>query len=131
MRPKDHLKHRQDRRANKNRRQETRITKHFLLTYYDLLDPNVRYAASQLKNISLGGMLLITDRQMKLGTVLGIEVKTPFFLELTHFEGEVLESVERIKNIIYETRVKFYKLSPQAEFVLSKIIQHYVNKEIE
>jgi c-di-GMP-binding flagellar brake protein YcgR len=107
------------------RRQYQRIKKHFILTYFDKADPDVRFSASQLKNISLGGLCLITDQSFPIGTSLGIELKTPFLSELTHLEGTVLASHERVKDIIYETRLEFLQLSPQAEFVLNKIIQYF------
>ena len=45
--------------------------------------------------------------------------------ELTHLEGVVLGSHEKLKNIIYETRLKFENLTPQAELVISRLIQYF------
>jgi len=113
----------------KEKRKYRRITKHFVLTYFDVSDPKLRHEASQLKNISLGGMCLITAMPYAPGTKLGIELKTPYLTELTHLEGNVLESREKIKDIIYETRIQFSPLSRQADYVLTKIIQHYEEYE--
>ncbi|MDP2654473.1 MAG: PilZ domain-containing protein [Candidatus Omnitrophota bacterium] len=107
------------------RRKYKRIQKHFILSYFDLLDPQIRFDASQLKNISLGGMCFVTSRPFSPGTRLGIELKTPFLAELTYLEGVVLGSNEKLKNIIYETRLKFENLTPQAEFVINKLIQYF------
>ena len=49
--------------------------------------------------------------------------------ELTHLEGVVVGSNEKLKNIIYETRLKFENLTPQAEFVIGKLIQYFEKKE--
>ena len=111
------------------RRKYKRIKKHFILTYYNLADPSVKHDASQLKNISLGGMCLITSKSFATGIRLAVEMRTPYLSDLTHLEGEVLESHEKMKNIIYETRVKFFRLSPQAEFVLNKIMEHFQKEE--
>jgi len=111
------------------RRQYKRIKKHFILTYFDLAHPDVRHEASQLKNISMGGMCLITSQPFADNTTLGIELKTPFLSELTHLEGVVLGSHEKVKDIIYETRLKYTVLDHQAEFVLNKMIQFFEKEE--
>jgi len=114
---------------HEERRQYKRIKKHFLLTYYELAAPSEKHDASQLKNISRGGMCLITAKPFPSATILGIELKTPFTAERVHLEGTVLGSHERIKDVIYETRMKFNPLTPQAEFVLGKLIQYFENEE--
>lgn len=111
------------------RRQYKRIKKHFILSYFELVNPTVRYDASQLKNISIGGMCFVTGKSFASGTHLGIELKTPFMTELTHLEGVVLESHEKLKNIIYETRLRFENLTPQAQFVINKLIQYFEKGE--
>jgi len=85
----------------------------------------MRYDASQLKNISLGGMCFVTSKAFSVGARLGIELKTPFMAELTHLEGVVRGSTEKLKNIIYETRLQFENLTPQAQFVIGKLIQYF------
>ena len=111
------------------RRKYKRIKKHFILTYFDRNDPLSRYSASQLKNISLGGMCLITSKAFEPLAILEIELKTPYLSELVHVEGRVLESNEKIKDIIYETRLEFIFVSDQARLVLDKIIEHFQKEE--
>ena len=111
--------------SSSDRRIYKRIKKHFILSYFEMADPSIRYDASQLKNISLGGMCFVTAKPFPMGVRLGIELKTPFLSELTHLEGIVLGSHERLKNIIYETRLKFENLTPQAQFVIGKLIQYF------
>ncbi|MCK5214258.1 MAG: PilZ domain-containing protein [Candidatus Omnitrophica bacterium] len=108
-----------------DRRRFKRIKKHFILTYFDLTAPAVKHDASQLKDISLGGICFLTSTPFSPGVQLGVELKTPFFAELTHLEGTVLQSQEKIKNIIYEVHMEFNTLSAQARFILSKIIKHF------
>lgn len=118
-----------DKQDRPERRKYHRIQKNFILTYYDMAYPQHRFEASQLKNISMGGMCLITSKGFPPHTVLAIEMKTPFLLELTHLEGLVLESHEKIKDIIYETRLEFKNLSPEAEYLLTKLVEHFEKKE--
>ena len=113
------------------RRKYKRIEKHFILTYYDQNDPMVRFDASQLKNISLGGMCLITSKSFAPFTVLNIELKTPFQSELTHLEGIVIQSQEKISGIIYETHLEFQNITDSAKRILAKIIEHFDKEEEE
>ena len=107
------------------RRKYHRINKHFVLSYFDLNDPMVRHDASQLKNISLGGMCLITARVFTPATRLGIELKTPFLSEFIYLEGTVIECKEKIRNIIYETHLRFDQLPLPSQIVLKKLIEHF------
>ena len=111
------------------RRKYHRIHKHFVLKYYDLNDPLARYDASQLKNISVGGMCLVTSRPFTADSRLGVELKTPFLAEFIHLEGTVLSSTEKIKGIIYETRLRFDQMTPTAQTVLQKLIEHFELEE--
>ena len=59
------------------RRQYKRIRKHFILTYYDIKKPGQKFSATQLKNISRGGLCLVTDQSFEPGAILAIEIKQP------------------------------------------------------
>jgi len=107
------------------RRQDQRIRNNLIVSYYEVSCPEVRYDASQLKNISLGGICLVTPRAFAPSTALSVEFQIPMESDLTKVAGTVLESKEKLKGIIYETRVKFTGLSPEAKQILSKIIQHF------
>lgn len=114
-----------DDHSHPERRKTYRISKHFILSYYDLNDPLVRHNASQMKNISLGGACLVTSKFFNPGTRLGIELKTPLISDFIHLIGTVLESKVKIQNIIYETRVQFDELPPHAVTVLQKLIEQF------
>ena len=114
-----------DDRSYSEKRKYPRINKHFILSYFDLNDPLVRHDASQLKNISLGGLCLITSKVYPQGTRLGIELRTPFLSDFIHLRGTVLESKEKIKHIIYETRLQFDEVPEKTAVVLQKLIEHF------
>ncbi len=103
------------------RRQYLRVKKNFILTYYLETEPAVKYKVTQLKNISKGGMCFITSQKYAPMTKLIVELKTPYLVDITHLEGTVLESHEKIPNIIYETRLQFENLSSQAQFLIDKL----------
>ncbi len=111
---------------NKERRHYIRIEKHFIISYYDLNDPAVRHNISQLKNISLGGMCFITSQGYATATKMGIELKTPFLADTVHVEGTILESREKVPDMIYEIRLSFDALSGEAELVLKKVVETFL-----
>ncbi len=106
---------------NQERRRHLRIKKNFILSYYLEGEPSVRYKVTQLKNISQGGMCFITAKEYAVGTKLIVELRTPYLVDITRLDGTVLESQEKLSEIIYETRIRFESLTPQAEFLISKL----------
>ena len=111
------------------RRRHKRIHKTFILTYFVLTDPDKKYEITQLKNISLGGLCFITSKPYEPSVKLGVELKTPYLTDTTHLEGVVLESIEKINDLLYETRVIFEGLTPDAEFLLSKLIEFFIEEQ--
>ena len=109
----------------RERRQYHRIKRHFIISYYDKEIPRVKHEMSQLKNISLGGTCFVASKYFKPGTKLTLEMKTPYLAGMVHLDGTVLDSQERLANILYETRLTFDPLTEQAEFVLKKIVEHF------
>ena len=107
------------------RRKYIRIKKNFILSYYNKKTPDAKHEISQLKNISLGGMCFVTARYYQPTTKLAVELKTPYLSGTTFLDGTVLESHEKVANILYETRLAFDPLTPQAELVLNKIIDYF------
>jgi len=109
----------------KDRRRYERIKKHFILSYFKKDDPKTKHEMSQLKNISKGGVCFMTAQKYAPSTKLVLELKTPYLSDTTHLEGTVLESYEKLPNIMYETRLEFDPLSPQSEVLLDKIVEHF------
>lgn len=109
------------------RRKYKRITKNFLLTYFEKENPTKKYEITQLKNISMGGICFITTQAFEKSTHLCISLETPYLSETTYLEGLVLKSHEKATNLLYETRLQFACLDPQAEFVISKLIEFFMN----
>ncbi len=110
------------------RRSSKRIKKHFLLSYYAKDNPEEKFEMTQLKNISLGGMCFVTTRAYPQGTVLGIDLNTPYLSETTYLEGVVLASHEKAKGILYDTRLQFVGLTSEAKFLLKRLIDFFANR---
>jgi len=116
---------------NIERRKYIRMSKNFILSYNIKGKPSITHKVSQLKNISKGGICLITKQSYDPSTLLTIELRTPYLADVTQFEGTVLQSHEKISNIIYETRLQFNELSPQAEFLLQKLEEFFKQEKGE
>ena len=106
----------------RERRHYIRIEKHFIISYYEKDDPMIKHDISQIKNISLGGMCFVTARSYAPSTKIGIDLRTPYLADTVHMEGTVLESREKVRDMIYETRLVFDQLSEQAEVIIKKLI---------
>lgn len=107
------------------RRKYDRIKKNFVISYHNKHDPSIKHDISQIKNISLGGSCFITSDYCAPSTKIGIELKTPYLNGTIHLDGTVLDSHEKIPNLLYETRLVFEPLTSQAEFVLNKIVEYF------
>jgi len=107
--------------APSERRKHVRVDRNFILTYIDKRTPNTKNEITQLRNISRGGMCFVATKPFELSTVLLVEMRTPFTTGSVSLEGSVLESRERIKGLIYDIRLEFQNLTPQATDILEKI----------
>ena len=110
--------------SGKERRQFIRIDRNFILTYAEKSSPSVKNEITQVRNISRGGLCFVATRSFEVSSILLVEMRTPFTTGSVHLEGIVLESRERIKNMIYDVRIQFQNLQPQAQEILEKIEQH-------
>ena len=121
--------HPDKKQSNIERRRYKRINKTFVLHYFEKSAPSKQFEITQLKNIGMGGMCFITTQKYASGTHLGIQLKTPYLSDTTYLEGYVLESHEKVKNMLYETRLEFANLTTQAEILLANIIEFFVNED--
>jgi hypothetical protein len=111
------------------RRQHVRIKKHYIIRFYQKDNPSLKYEASQIENISKGGLCFTSTIPFDIGAHLAIELRTPYVAEKVYIEGRVLESKEKIKGVVYQNRVKFDNLSAHATDVLDKIEKYNLSKE--
>lgn len=112
---------------DKERRKHPRIERNFILNYYDKKDPVQKHEITQLKNISQGGLCFITTQPIKSSSSIGIALKTPYIAETVHLEGEILDSHEKIKGMLYETRLEFKSLDSEAAILLTKLMEYFSN----
>ena len=110
------------------RRKNPRAYGRFIVSYR-ILDEINNVDITQTKNLSLGGMLLTTNRAFDPGTNLAIEIRLPFDPNPIMLIGRVIESREIMKGLIYDTRIEFLAVDDKHKKVIVDTVGYYLNKE--
>lgn len=110
------------------RRKHPRISNaHFIVSYRIPQESN-NVDVSQTKNLSLGGMLLTTNREFEPGTNLALEIRLPFDPNPILLVAKVLESRQIIKDLLYDTRLEFLSVDEKHRKLIAKTVEHYLKK---
>jgi len=109
------------------RRKHPRVCGRFIVSYRIIADRE-DIDMSQTKNLSLGGMLLTTNRKFEPGTILALEIRLPFAPEPIRVTARVLESREITKNLIYDTRLIFSYTNEKHKKAISSTVDYYLKK---
>jgi len=104
------------------RRKNPRLTATFVVSYR-IKHQHGLYDLSQSKNVSKSGILLTTNRFFEPGTNLAMTIRFPFVSQRIEATGEVLNSREVVKNLIYETRIIFQDLDLKFMEELGEFVQ--------
>lgn len=109
------------------KRRFPRITGRFIVSYR-ILDEADNIDTSQTKNVSLGGMLLTTNRKFDSGTKLALEIRLPFDPDPIMLIANVLDSKEISSNLIYDTRLMFLTVDKRHRKVINETVDYYLKK---
>ncbi len=109
------------------RRKHPRINGRFIVSYR-IMDEVDNADISQTKNLSIGGMLLTTNKQLESGTNLALEVRLPFDPNPIMIIGKVVESREITKNLIYDTRLMFLAVDEKHRNIINETVGYYLKK---
>lgn len=104
------------------KRRHPRMDANFVVSYR-IGQKLERCDLTQTKNVSNGGMLLTTNKVFEPGTRLIMVVRFPFVAQKIEVTGEVVGSKEVVKNLIYETRLKFLDLDENFFRKLGRFIE--------
>ena len=113
--------------AGPERRRHPRVNARFIVSYR-ILEASDNVDISQTKNLSLGGMLLTTNRQFGIGTNLALEIRLPFDPNPIMIIAKVLESREISKDLIYDTRLNFLAIDERHRNVVKETVDYYIKK---
>jgi hypothetical protein len=107
------------------KRNHPRVNVNFVVSYRISKAPE-NYDLSQTKNVSQGGLMVTTNRKFDKDSFLAITIRFPFILQRIEVTGQVIESKEVVRNLIYETRVRFLDLD--ADFF--KKLGEFIEKKL-
>jgi len=109
------------------RRKHPRISARFIVSYR-LLDEINKIDITQTKNLSLGGMLLTTNRKFNPTEKLALEIRLPFDPDPIMIIAKVIESKEITKDLIYDTRLEFLTVDEKHRKVITETVNYYLKK---
>ena len=113
--------------AGPEKRNKSRISGRFIVSYR-ILEAKDNIDVSQTKNISLGGMLITTNRQFNPGIRLALEIRLPFDPKPIILVGKVIDSQEISKDLIYDTRLEFLSIDEAHKNVVFQTVEYYLKK---
>jgi c-di-GMP-binding flagellar brake protein YcgR len=113
--------------AGPERRKAPRIAGRFIVSYR-VMEEADNVDITQTKNISLGGMLLTTNRYFEPGTQLALQIRLPFDPDPMMLIAKVKESHEITKNLIYDTRLAFLAVDEKHRKIITETVNYYLKK---
>ena len=114
--------------AGSEKRNDSRISGRFIVSYR-ILKEGDNLDVSQTKNLSLGGMLITTNRQFEPGVKLVLEIRLPFDPNPIMLVGKVIDSREISKGLIYDTRLEFLSIDEAHKNIVTQTVEYYLKKE--
>jgi c-di-GMP-binding flagellar brake protein YcgR len=109
-------------KTGKERRMHPRASQALIVYYFRKDDPEKKNELSQIKDISLGGMCLLTETQFQKGDTLSLQIKTPYLADTTALEAAVIASGQIGSRNVFETRIAFNNLSESATDAIQRIV---------
>lgn len=113
--------------AGPEKRNDSRIRGRFIVSYR-ILEEEDNIDVSQTKNLSLGGMLITTNKQFEPEVKLLLEIRLPFDPKPIILVGKVIDSCEIIKDLIYDTRLEFLSIDEAHKNIVSKTVEYYLKR---
>ena len=107
----------------KDRRRYPRIYRNFII-HCRVKGAETVHEICQIHDISRGGACFASTTAFIKGSVLSVELKTPFLNNTVMLEGLIIISNVKIKDIIFSIHLQWVNLSEDAENVLVKIEQY-------
>jgi hypothetical protein len=107
------------------KRKHPRADGRFIVSYR-VMENNGNNDITQTRNLSLGGMLLTTNRAFTPGTNLALEIRLPFDPNSIMLIGKVVESKEITKDVIYDTRLAFLAVDESHRKTIGETVGYYI-----
>ncbi len=106
------------------RRRFKRISGNYIVSYAPMKSEELKFDISQTKNISEDGMLFISDRKFEKDVVLKMKLRLPEFSDYVIVQTQVIDSIQRVKGVMYETRARFIEAEKKVRESIRKLVDH-------
>ena len=106
------------------RRRFKRISGSYIVSYAPMKSEELKFDISQTKNISEDGMLFISDRKFEKDVMLKMKLRLPEFSDLIIVQAQVIDSVQRVKDFMYETRARFINTEKKVKEAIRKLVDY-------
>ncbi|MDO8602768.1 MAG: PilZ domain-containing protein [Candidatus Omnitrophota bacterium] len=106
------------------RRKFKRINRSYIVSYAIVKGEDLKFDVSQTRNLSEGGLLFMSDREFEKGAILKIKLRLPEFSDYVTVRTQVIESTQLVKDIMYDTRVKFIEVEQKVRESIRKLVDH-------
>ncbi len=110
--------------ARFERRRFKRISRTYIVSYVPMEGEELKFDISQTKNISEEGVLFISDRKFEKDVVLKMKLRLPEFSDFIIVQAQVIDSVQRVKDFMYETRAKFINTEKKVKEAIRKLVDY-------
>lgn len=107
-----------------DKRKFKRIDGNYVVSYAPIKGEDLKFDVSQTKNLSEGGLLFISDRKFEKNTVLKIKLRLPEFSDYVIVKAQVIDSIQRAKGIMNETRVMFVDIDKNIREAIRRLAEH-------
>lgn len=108
-----------------DKRKHPRMKANFIVSYRIKEMPG-DYDLSQSKDVGAGGMLFTTNKIFKPGDFLSMNIRFPIIPQKITVTGQVVGSREVVRDLIYETRIKFVDLDEDFFRKLGEFIKEHI-----
>jgi hypothetical protein len=113
--------------AGPEKRRSPRVNGRFIVSYR-VLEESESIDITQTKDLSMGGMLLTTNRKFDPGTSLALEIRLPFDPNPIMLIAKVVDSKEITKNLIFDTRLTFLAVDEDHRKVIGQTVNYYLKR---
>jgi hypothetical protein len=93
--------------------------------YYRVFGTAKANVISQACNISHGGFYVTTDRRVRKGTVLALEVMVPAQGVSVRFLAKVIDSIPQDRGLIFGTRLEFLAVDQEHKKISDVVIHNF------
>ena len=109
-----------------NKREHLRMKANYIVSYR-FKKMSGDHDLSQTKNVSQGGMLITTNEEFAKGAILSMKIRFPITPQKLSVTGQVVESKTIVRDLIYETRIRFMDLDE----IFFKKLGEFIKKQVK